>query len=241
MSSSISISSSSESQEDLDYGHFFDQQQLISGNDDGNDSDSDTYWDEEEDIDLQIEFLRRKSALLERACNAMREEDVYSASVARRETVEPEESPLWAEAKDVLRILYRGEAGPDLFKEEETASRKRRAQNAAPGNNGRGPPVERKSPKHPRIDLSSVKLIQKDYRTPWSEVMNNLDEYRHCFSPRSVVKGGEEDKEQQQEKPQRMSHLLNQKLSQLSFDDSETDLLGSMTLMQATALSSTPQ
>jgi hypothetical protein len=63
---------------------------------------------ESDDIESEIQFLQEKQKLLKRAIAAMKREDAYEASRARKSIEgkqEREASPLWSEAKDILDIL----------------------------------------------------------------------------------------------------------------------------------------
>lgn len=76
--------------------------------------------DDDDDLDNQIEYVREKADLLQRVTRRFNEEQEYCASIARKEQHALEddeknkEGTLWTEAKEVLQVLYRGEAGPDL-------------------------------------------------------------------------------------------------------------------------------
>ena len=203
---------------------------------------SDSNSESDNDIDLQINFLRRKGRLLKRVFQAMQQEEAYCASVARQECTQPKESHLWTEAKDILRVLYRGEPGPDLFvsSSERTRQTKRKMVQLLDHEDQDcpDPPKKTTSPKHPRIDIGLVKVTSMNDEFPLQRPTVDLSHYSLCLKQTSLPL---EDQEQR-ENARWMTDLLHQiNLPSAYFDGSEDDLAGSMDLIQATALSIVPR
>jgi hypothetical protein len=101
----------------------------------------------DDSIDSEIEFLNEKCCLLQRAIAAMKEEETYDASRARcmAKGILPRNSPIWAEAREVLEVLQ----------EEDTKKRSLFVAQVEVSL----PPSKTREAKRLKIDLSSVACV----------------------------------------------------------------------------------